>query len=557
MTAATDHERTAASATVSPPPAGGPAARYTVRLWSGALVLLCIATLLLLFRHIDRTLPYPYHTDEGFVSGPAASILLTGDLHPRRFNYPSLPTYLTAAAMAAGFIRGATREEIRDIKQLGNVGYPYYDTPRAVGTARKAFALLSVICLGMTGLSAWLIFREPPAILLAPLMLLVSPLFFRHSWVYLNVDIAGTAFVMMTFAACALGFRRPSIQQSAIVPGMLAGLASASKYSLGVAILPVLVAIGLSSLRSRLVAAWTVAFAAMLAAFIGAVPYSLLDIPGFLNGVGYEAFHYASGHAGFAGEPGLAQLLYYLKHFLSEYGYGIGGLALVGLFVLPYRDWRRAAVVTVFPAALLWLLSSQRVHFTRNALAIQPFLAMFAAFGLIAVHGWFLQAARRRGWAPRRLNLAVTSGLVLVLTTVPFWRLADHVRDRTDSRNLARKWAADYLPYNWAIVVPSELGFDRRGLDIRSRHLKVVDLASARDPAALDALLSDVPAPAVIMVPRWGADQRVPGQRAADALNALARQWRVIQSFGSNDVLVNYSSSTAWGDPAFSIAILK
>jgi hypothetical protein len=334
-------------------------------------------------------------------------------------------------------------------------------------------------------------------------------------------------------------------------------LAAASKYSLGVAILPVLVVLGLSPLRSRLISAWTIALTALLAAFIAAVPYSLLDIPAFLNGVGYEAFHYASGHAGFAGEPGLQQLLYYLKHFLSEHGYGIGALALVGLVLLPLRDWRSAAVVTVFPAALLWLLSSQRVHFTRNALAIQPFVAMFAAFGLIAVHGWFLQAARRRGWAPRRLNLPVTAGLVLVLATIPFWRFADHVRDRTDSRNLAREWARDHLPYNWAIVLPSELGFDRRGLDIRSRHIKVVDLASARDPAALDALLSDVPAPAVIMVPRWGADRRVPGQRAADALNALARQWRVIQSFGSNDVLVNYSSSTAWGDPAFSIAILK
>ena len=54
MTAAIEPERTAASATVPPPAAGGQAARYTVRLWSGALVLLCIATLLLLFRHIDR-----------------------------------------------------------------------------------------------------------------------------------------------------------------------------------------------------------------------------------------------------------------------------------------------------------------------------------------------------------------------------------------------------------------------------------------------------------------------------------------------------------------------
>jgi hypothetical protein len=59
------------------------------------------------------------------------------------------------------------------------------------------------------------------------------------------------------------------------------------------------------------------------------------------------------------------------------------------------------------------------------------------------------------------------------------------------------------------------------------------------------------------MVPRWGADRRSPGQRAADALNQLGSQWRVLQTFGTNDVLINYSSFTPWGDPAFAIAVLR
>ena len=86
---------------------------------------------------------------------------------------------------------------------------------------------------------------------------------------------------------------------------------------------------------------------------------------------------------------------------------------------------------------------------------------------------------------------------------------------------------------------------------------KVVDLLWARDRAGVDALLDDVPSPAVLMVPRWGADRRSPGQKTADALNAASQGRRVIKSFGSNDVLVNYSCTTAWGDPAFAIAIVK
>jgi hypothetical protein len=531
--------------------------RRTVRPWTAALIVLCIGTLFLLFTHIGATLPYPQHADEGFISEPASRILVTGDLHPQRFNYPSLPSYFAAAAMAVGFLRGATHLEIRDVNQIGQIGYPYYETPRVMQTARQAFALLSAICLVMTGLSAWIAFRKPATILLAPLILLSSPLYFRHSWTYLNVDIVAASFVMLTLGACLQGISRPSMKQSAIVPGVFAGLATASKYTLAIAILPVLMAIGLYFPRPRVITAWVAALATMIAAFLTAVPYSLVDIPGFLNGLGYEVFHYASGHAGFAGEPGLPQLLYYLRHFLSEHGYGAAVLAVVGIGALAAADWRRAAVVMIFPVALLWFLSGQRVHFTRNALPIQPFVAMFAAFGLVTLHGWIVDVATRRGWTSTKVTVPVLAGLILTIATVPFWRVPDYLRDRTDSRNRARAWVARNLPYDWAIVVPSELGFDRRGLQIRGRRVKVVDLRSARDPDALNALLSDVAPPAAIMVPRWGADRRSPGQSTADALNHLSRQWRVLESFGSNDVLVNYGFATAWGDPAFSIAVLK
>jgi hypothetical protein len=527
-----------------------------VRLWTAGLVLLCVATLLLLFRHIDATLPYPHHVDEGFVSGPASNILVTGKLHPHRFNYPSLPTYFAAAAMAVGFLRGAAQLEIRDVKQL-EVGYPYYKTPTVIETARKAFALLAVICLAMTGLAAWMAFQKPAAMVLAPLFLLLSPLFFTHSWTYLNVDIVGASVAMLTFVACLYGTIRPSMLQSAVVPGVLAGLAAGSKYTLAIVALPVLLAIGLYLPRNRLIQAWGAALVAMLLAFLTAVPYSVIDIPGFLNGLGYEVFHYASGHAGFAGEPGLPQLLYYLRHLLSEFGYGAALLALLGLGLLTRADWRLAAVTMSFPAGLLWLLSAQRVHFTRNALAIQPFVAMFAAFGLLALHVWIVKEAARRGWALKTPKAPVLAGLVLLMAALPFWRVADHLRDRTDSRKLARAWIAENLPRDWAIVVPSELNFDRRGLEIRGRRVDVVDLGSARDPDALSALLSDAPSPAVILAPRWGADKRVPGQEEADVLNELSRQWRVVKTFGTKDVLVNYSSSTPWGDPAFAIAILK
>ena len=536
-----------------------PGQRRTVQAWTAALALLCLGALGLQFTHIESTLPYPHHVDEGYVSGPAHRTVVTGTLHPYNFNYPSLPKYLAAAGMAAGFLRGAAHLEIRELRTLGNVGYPFYDTRSVMQSARQLFAVLSVIALAATGLAAWLAFRRPATIFLAPLILLTSPLFFFHSWTYLNVDIVGTCFATLSLAGCLLGTRRPTIPQAAIVPSIFTGLAAGSKYTLGVVVLPVLVAIGLYFTGSRRTWAWVTAIAVTAVAFIAAMPYSLLDIPGFLDGLAFEAFHYASGHRGFDGEPGLPQLLYYARHFVSEFGVGAALLAALGVLAYAAADWRRAVVLAALPACLLWLLASQRVHFTRNVLSLHPVFAIFAAFGLVSLHGWVLRLANRRGFAAQTVkrSVRVAVGLALVAATVPLWHLADHGRDRTDSRNLANRWIEERFPSDWTIVVPTELGFDERALEASGQRVMSVDLQSARDAGALQSLLSDVPSPAAIMVPHWGADARYPGQELADRLNTLSQGWQAIESFGTNDVLVNYSYPNPWGDPAFGVAVLK
>ena len=536
----------------------GAGQRRAVWAWTGALLLLCLGASWLEFRHIERTMPYPRHVDEGYVAGPAQRTIETGNLHPYRFNYPSLPKYLASAGMAVGFLRAAGRLETQDVQRLGNMGYPYYDTPVVMQTARQLYAVLSIIAVAAVGFAAWVAFRQPAVILLAPLILLLSPLFFFHSWTYLNVDLVGTCFVTLTIAACLAATRRPSWPQSVLLPAGLAGFAAGSKYTLAIVILPVFVGIGLTFVGARRMWAWVTALAAMAAAFVAVVPYSLLDIPGFLNGVAWEAFHYASGHRGFNEETGLPQLLFYLRHLASDFGVGAALLAVFGLAAFAARDWRRAAILAVFPAGLLWLLASQRAHFTRNVLSLHPLFAMFAAFGLVCLYRLVLRLVASRGWVKpdRRRQAGALACAVLAAAALPWWNLGDHVRDRTDSRRIAEGWI-DTLPREWTVVVPKQLGFDHRRLEAAGRRVTVVDLQSAQDPGALDTLLEGLPAQAVILVPRWGADARYPGGEQAVALNRLAARWRPIRSFGSHPVLVNYSFPAPWGDPAFAGAKLR
>jgi hypothetical protein len=535
------------------------AERRAIRIAAAALVLVCAGALALQFRHIASTLPYPHHVDEPFVSGPAARTLVEGTLHPYNFNYPSLPKYLAAIGMAGGFLRSAARHEVREIGRLGNVGYPYYDTPRAMQGARQLFALLGALAMAATGYAAYLAVPGPAAIVLAPLLLVATPLFFSDSWRYLNVDIVGTFFVALTLAACLKGTREPSIYRSAFVPGVCAGFATGSKYTLALAIVPVLLAIALFVPAGRRLTTGLAALAAMVAAFVFVMPYSLLDIPGFLNGLAIEAAHYAGGHAGYEAEPGWAQLSYYLGHFAAEFGLVGSALAVVGAAALARADWKRALLLFSFPVALLALLSSQRVHFARNVLSLHPIVAMFAAWGLVWAYGWAWALLARRDWVSGRFAwpARLTLGAALAAAAIPPAHLADLVRDRTDSRTLVQAWVRDRLPPEWFIAAPSQLGLDTDAfLKATGRRVAVVNLRSARDEESLRRLFHDVPRPAVVLAPRWDADERFPGQEVAPLLNELTRSWRVVETFGANPVLVNYSQPVPSGNPAFAVAVI-
>ena len=296
------------------------------RAWVLALVVLCGLSLWLRFSHISASLPYPLSTDEVAVLGPARAMLVSGSLRPKTFNYPSFPKYVAGAGLAAGFVRAARVDGITNTREIGRVSYPFYQTPTAVETARQLFAALSVIALGATGVLAWYITRRPTAIVVAPLVLTTSSFFFSQSWRYLNVDVIGTCMVALTLVTCLSATARPSVVRSAMIPGLWAGLATASKYTLGVAFLPVLLGIVMYQKGDRQLVSIIVAGASLCLMFLIAVPYSLLDLPGFLNGVASEVRHYSRGHVGFDGEP---------------------GLAAVGMVTALLRDWRRDA--SIFP----------------------------------------------------------------------------------------------------------------------------------------------------------------------------------------------------------------
>ena len=539
--------------------------------WVLTLVALCLVVFSVLLSHISGALPYSSHIDEGSILRPASKMVTTGNFHPGKLQKPSLPRYLAATGLAVGFIRSAMEEG----SAPPNIQQTQYRIPATriysnltmVETAKQLFAAIAVIVLAMTGVIAWRITRRPEAMIIAPVILVSSDLFFQLSWQYVNYDIVGTCFVVLTVASCLSMTTHSSVARSAVVPAVWAGLAAASKYPLGLVFLPVLAGIWMYQKGDRRVLSLGLALVTVCVSFLAAAPFTVLDLPAFLNDFAREVWHYGvGGHTGFESEPGLTQFMNYVTHFTTEFGVGAAVLVAVGSVMALRRDWRRGVLFLVFPILLLTLLADQKVIFTRNALPVHPLYAVAISYGLIVLHGWCMRWLSR--WHPRFDGWVgrVAVLLTLLVLVLPVHRLVDHAVVPPDSRNLARDWILQNLPDGWTIVIPAELGFDMRGLADRNFLVEEVKITTVQDGKTKynepivdqQDMLALVKGPVVALVPVWGMFTRgeapVYGKFVGryvdfDVYGTMISGKRTLAEFGSNPVLIDYNPPTVWGDP--------
>lgn len=530
--------------------------------WLLVLLLICAVSLWLRNQHIDGSLPYPTHPDEGAVMKPAANILKTGHYHPGRFIYPSLPIYLAAGGLGVGFIRAAAKLEVQTVEDIGSVSYPYYSVPTIAETARRLFAVFSVVAIAATGAVSFCLLQRPGALVLAPLILTLSPFFFLMSWRYVNVDIVGTCFVALAVAAALRGTHRPGLRWLVVVPAICAGLAAGSKYIYCLVLVPVCLSIWLFSERGRRLD--RVAAAVLIAGvvFVATSPYAVLDLPAFLGGLAYDAYHYASGHPGYEDDPGWGKLIYYGNVLAKDFGVIALGVALLGLVTSAISDWRRTLILVSFPLVLFALLASQRVEFPRNILPMFPLFAVLVGAGIYGIAAVVNRHVVDR-WMPgatrRLVGTAVVPLAFVGAMAGPSIAFPDQVRVPPESRVEAVAWIEDNVPLDWAVVVPNELGLDVRRLNSRGYDIRMIDFKSLDSIGAIESLAKPTDGPVVVLVPRWGFDPRFPGEEQAAALNEAADDagMKVLQSFGGRNLKFNYPVAAPTGRPAVEIRLLN
>jgi 4-amino-4-deoxy-L-arabinose transferase-like glycosyltransferase len=392
------------------------------------------------FWALGAGIPYSLGVDEPEIMHRAVQMMKAGDFNPRFFDYPGFYIHVQLVVACFRFLAGATAGEWHSLAQASP--NDFYLWGRAV-TALLGTA--TVLVLYLIGTRWGTRYAALSAGLLA-----VMPMHVRESHFVLT-DVPVTFFVVLTMLL-SLRAQEAGRLQTFAVAGASAGLAAATKYPGILSLLLPLLAVWMTpGIRpSRFVTA-IAACASAAAAFLVAAPYTILDLPGFLNGYAGLARHYSS-----APLPEPAWITY-LKHLRIGFNWPAFLLAGAGLLLGALRALRgpgrvRWTLLVMFPAMYFWFVSRQTLVFGRYLMPLIPFLCLLAAIAVVSG-----VSLLRRFDIPRTARTALIAGLTVAALLPPALQaIGFNVdRGRTSTTEQAYLWILENIPKGSKILIES------------------------------------------------------------------------------------------------------
>ena len=388
--------------------------------------------------------PFRMAADEPAVLSIVLRMMQTGDFNPHFYDYGGLIFYLHLAVAVVTFLAGAMARSWQTVDQLW-VG----DLLTGGRIATVAMGTLTVFLVWRAALR-WSV----PIALLAAAVLAVNPQHVRESHFALT-DVPLTLCValalLLSLRAAEAG--RP---RAFAIAGLAAGAAAAIKYNGGLALLMPVAAV--AALPATAVGpALAAAIGGAAAGYLAGAPYTLLDLPAFLNGFGVllqsfnqprppseVAVSYLKYVRNWFAWPGLSPLVGWLA-----VGVAAAGFLLAAGQAFARSTRARALVLCAFPAAYFALIVSQgSLVYGRYLLPLTPMLAIVAAIAVSAV--W--TRARTASRPARRLAPAA---LAVVLIAPPLVTSAAFGRThaRVTPGEQAAAWILEHVRPDEVLVV--------------------------------------------------------------------------------------------------------
>jgi 4-amino-4-deoxy-L-arabinose transferase-like glycosyltransferase len=400
---------------------------HTVKRSRAALWLALVAAALLRFWALPHGVPFSVQVDEPEVMLRAVHMMKSGDLNPHFFDYPSRYLYVQALVAVLRFLAGAMQGQWASLAQAPPEAF--YLWGRAVTAIAGTATVWVLYHAGMR----W----GPRTALLAAVMFAVMPLHVRESHFVLT-DVPMTFFVVLTLLLSLRAHERAGPAAFALA-GVAAGLAAATKYNGALAVLmPLLCCLLTPAARpSRAMAAISI-FAGMFGAFLAVAPYTLIDLPVFLNQFARLSAEYRTT---VSPEP-VWQV--YLKHLRNALGWPgsiivLSGIVLGVVHAVAGPSRLKWVVVILFPFVYFRFISNQNIVYGRYLLPLLPFLSLLGAAAIVAAVDRL-----RDTRLPQAAQRAAIIGFTIVAIGPPAYTSIAF------DKNAARVWTTEQA-YNWIL----------------------------------------------------------------------------------------------------------
>ncbi|MDQ3723550.1 MAG: glycosyltransferase family 39 protein [Actinomycetota bacterium] len=405
--------------------------------WATAVAGLLLLAFLLRIWGNGHGLPYAYNADENAHFVTRAIGLFGHDWDPNYYINPPAYTYLVHLVLGVwyGGRAGVSNSFASDPTQIWII-------------ARTIAALLGTTAVWLLYLAgARLVDRRVGLLAAGIFAVAFLPVF--YSKLALN-DVPTLAGVCLALWGAA-GMLRNGRMRDYVLAGIGLGLASATKYTGGIVLLPIVAAAiaqfaaaggRASAIRGILVVGGTA-----LVSFVAANPYAVLDFSSFWEGL----THQSDASSSDAGKLGLTQDSGY-AYYLWSFGWGLGLLPLcfaVGGAVRLFVDERRLFWMLVPPIIVFVLfMGSQERYFGRWLMPVFPFVCVLAAYAAVELADW---AGRSR---PALRSTFVAAAVVVLCGQGFVYSLhSGLVLSREDTRNIAREWMVLNVPAGRKIAV--------------------------------------------------------------------------------------------------------
>lgn len=424
-----------------------------------ALLTILVVAFALYRPLVESNTRYFRHEDDGHHFNRTVEMAKSRDLNPHYFKKPSLHFYLRIPIVMASAARAKRNGELQSIKEIrtrdpyGLSRYAYTAShPTVVRWSRFGSVASTLLLIALTFILTYQLSSSITASAFAAYATAVSNEVLRNSHI-IGVDIL---MALLCVACSVLGvwaYKKYSPAKLALC-ALVAGLAGSAKYNAApIALVPLAVWYLRAHNRSSL-------FIPLLLPLVGLVlgsPYIVASFPEFWRDMTYEVWHYGvAGHEGNVAPRGIPQAIFYGRWLLDE-GVGIAPalLAFIGLVATLRQRDRVTLVLLAFPFAYASLMIMQKANFTRNMIALVPYVALLAALGLRVVVS---HISRQELRAVTYFALAAFS--LAQMTRTSMSTIAEAVQHR-DSRDTLATWLTqDQLrDYEVAVAGPLQIPF--------------------------------------------------------------------------------------------------